>query len=133
VDGSVIAQMSPPDMRTPIQYALTYPHRLDGVTRKLDLTQAFSLQFEPPDHDRFPALGLAYEVARKGGTYGAVLNGANEAAVDAFVKGHITFGQISTVVASTIDAHAGISRPSIEDLFEADLWARRKTRELLGV
>src|SRR5205085_10519704 len=70
VDGSTIAQLSPPDMRTPIQYALTYPERVAGISRRLDLTQAFSLRFEPPDFERFPALRLAVDGARKGGTAG---------------------------------------------------------------
>ena len=77
VDGNTIAQLSPPDMRTPIQYALTYPERAPGIGPRLDLAKAFSLRFEPPDTDRFPALRLAYDVVRRGGTLGAVLNAAN--------------------------------------------------------
>jgi 1-deoxy-D-xylulose-5-phosphate reductoisomerase len=130
VDGSVIAQLSPPDMRTPIQYALTYPHRVEGATRKLDLQKAFTLHFEPPDDRRFPALRLAYHVAREGGTYGAVLNGANEAAVGAFAKGCIPFGQIARIVERTIDCHRGVKSPSLEDLMEADRWAREKAQSL---
>jgi 1-deoxy-D-xylulose-5-phosphate reductoisomerase len=124
VDGSVIAQLSPPDMRTPIQYALTYPNRVDGISRRLDLTQAFQLRFEPPDFDRFPALGLAYEVARKGGTAGVVLNAANEAAVAAFTSGKIAFGEISRLVGLTIARHDVQTGPSLDDLLEADAWAR---------
>lgn len=75
VDGSVIAQLSPPDMKLPIQYALTYPERIDGISPQLDLSTAFNLEFFPPDYDRFPALKLGFEVARRGGTSGAVLNG----------------------------------------------------------
>src|SRR5437667_7845512 len=78
VDGSVIAQLSPPDMRLPIQYALTFPDRAPGVARRFNITEACSLNFEPPDLQRFPAIRLAYEVARQKGTLGAVLNGANE-------------------------------------------------------
>lgn len=132
IDGSVIAQLSPPDMRTPIQYALTYPGRADGVSRRLDLTQAFSLHFEPPDFDRFPALRLAYDVAKGGGTLGAVLNAANETAVDAFIRGAIGFGEISRLVELTIDSHSVQSSPSLDDLFEADRWARHKTQALLA-
>src|SRR4051812_946178 len=87
VDGSVIAQLSPPDMRLPIQYALTYPGRSEGPARKLDLTKAFKLHFEPPDFERFPALKIAYDVARRKGTLGAVMNAANEESVIAFAEG----------------------------------------------
>ena len=131
VDGSVIAQLSPPDMRTPIQYALTYPHRREGSTRKLDLLKAFALHFEPPDHGRFPALKLAYAVARKGGTYGAVLNGANEAAVAAFAKGRICFGQIARVVERTIESHKAVAMPGLGDLIEADRWARETAEQAI--
>jgi 1-deoxy-D-xylulose-5-phosphate reductoisomerase len=124
VDGSVIAQLSPPDMRTPIQYALTFPERVDGISRRLDLTQAFQLRFEPPDFDRFPALRLAYEVARKGGTAGVVLNAANEAAVAAFTSGKITFGEISRLVELTIARHDVQPATSLDDLLRADRWAR---------
>ncbi len=124
IDGSVIAQLSPPDMRTPIQYALTYPQHLPGISRKLDLTKPFSLNFEKPDPDRFPALRLGYDVARKGGTLGAVLNGANEAAVAAFTSGKIRFVQISKLVAATIAAHQLQKSPSLDDLLQADKWAR---------
>ena len=124
IDGSVIAQLSPPDMRTPIQYALTYPQRLPGISRKLDLSKPFSLNFERPDPDRFPALRLGYDVARKGGTLGAVLNGANEAAVAAFTSGKIRFVQISKLVAATIAAHQLQKSPSLDDLLQADKWAR---------
>jgi 1-deoxy-D-xylulose-5-phosphate reductoisomerase len=125
VDGSVIAQLGPPDMRTPIQYALTYPQRLPGVSRTLDLSKAFSLNFQPPDYERFPALRLARDVARRGGTLGAVMNAANEAAVSAFVAGNIPFGGIARAVEHTIAAHAVQPSPSLDDLFEADRWARR--------
>jgi 1-deoxy-D-xylulose-5-phosphate reductoisomerase len=130
VDGSVIAQLSPPDMRTPIQYAFTYPQRKEGISRRLDLTQGFKLHFEPPDIERFPALRLAYDVARRGGTSGAVLNAANEAAVAAFVAGNITFGEISRLVELTIARHCLQSQPTLDDLLEADRWARQ-TVELL--
>jgi 1-deoxy-D-xylulose-5-phosphate reductoisomerase len=124
VDGSVIAQLSPPDMRTPIQYALTYPQRLPGISRRLDLTKPCSLNFEKPDPDRFPALKLGHEVARKGGTLGAVLNAANEAAVAAFTSGKIRFIEICKLVADTIDAHQLQASPTLDDLLQADRWAR---------
>jgi 1-deoxy-D-xylulose-5-phosphate reductoisomerase len=131
IDGSVIAQLSPPDMRTPIQYALTYPQRLPGISRKLDLSKPFSLNFEKPDPARFPALALGYKVAGEGGTLGAVLNGANEAAVAAFTSGKIRFMQISKLVAATIDAHQLQESPTLDDLLEADKWARSTVESLM--
>jgi 1-deoxy-D-xylulose-5-phosphate reductoisomerase len=131
IDGSVIAQLSPPDMRTPIQYALTYPQRLPGISRRLDLSKPFSLNFEKPDPDRFPALRLGYQVARKGGTLGAVLNAANEAAVAAFTSGKIGFIEISKLVAATIDAHQLQESPSLDDLLQADKWARDTVNTLI--
>lgn len=133
VDGSVLAQLSPPDMRTPIQYALTYPDRAVGISRRLDLTRAFGLNFEPPDFSKFPALRLAYDVATMGGSAGAVLNAANEAAVAAFMAGNIPFGEISRVVADTISCHRVQPSPTLADLLEADQWARTKAAELMGV
>jgi len=130
VDGSVIAQLSPPDMRTPIQYALTYPDRAPGLGPSLDLTKGFALNFEPPDADRFPALRLAYQVARAGGTSGAVLNAANESAVTLFTAGRIPFGEISRLVERTIADHPVQAASSLEVLLEADRWARERVRTL---
>ncbi|HLL89142.1 MAG TPA: 1-deoxy-D-xylulose-5-phosphate reductoisomerase [Tepidisphaeraceae bacterium] len=124
VDGSTIAQLSPPDMRTPIQYALTYPDRTPGPARRLDLTTSFTLNFEPPDLNRFPALRIAYQVARLGGTSGAVLNAANEAAVETFAADKIGFGDIPRLVEATLDQHRVQPAPTLADLFEADRWAR---------
>jgi 1-deoxy-D-xylulose-5-phosphate reductoisomerase len=130
VDGSVIAQLCPPDMRTPIQYALTYPERADGCSRRFDWKSAFSLHFEPPDFDRFPALRLAYEVAEARGTAGAVLNAANEAAVAAFVAGKIGFDEIPRIVQHTIERHPVISNPSLDDLLQADRWGREMAQDV---
>jgi 1-deoxy-D-xylulose-5-phosphate reductoisomerase len=124
VDGSVIAQLSPPDMKTPIQYALTYPDRVEGCGRRMDWTKASSLHFEPPDLERFPAINLAYRAAEAGGTAGAVLNAANETAVTAFAAGKIAFGGISRVVSRTMDRHTVQPVPSLNDLLRADHWAR---------
>ena len=132
VDGSVVAQLSPPDMRTPIQYALTYPDRAPGLAPRLDLTKAFNLTFEPPDFDRFPALRLAYDVARKRGTLGAVLNAANEAAVAAFTGGCVRFGEIPALVELTINAHRFEPSPTLDDLLEADRWARTYVGSLVA-
>jgi len=132
VDGSVLAQMAPPDMRTPIQYALTYPERLPGLGRRLDLASLAALHFEQPDPRRFPALRLAYEVARVRGTAGAVLNAANEAAVAAFTQGRISFPRIAALVEETLAAHNVVPDPSLETLLEADRWAREKVGALMN-
>lgn len=131
VDGSVIAQLSPPDMRTPIQYALTYPERKEGCAPRLDLAKAMSLNFQPPDESRFPALRLAYEVARMGGTAGAIMNAANEVAVAAFLDGKIPFGGISRVVDRTIAKHAVRQHPTLDDLLETDRSARELANSCL--
>jgi 1-deoxy-D-xylulose-5-phosphate reductoisomerase len=132
VDGSVVAQLSPPDMRTPIQYALTYPDRTPGPARRMDWAQAFNLTFEPPDAARFPALSLAYDAVRAGGTMGAVLNAANEAAVEAFTSGNVPFGEISRLVGFTMRRHSVQTDPTLDDLLEADRWARRTVRERIA-
>jgi 1-deoxy-D-xylulose-5-phosphate reductoisomerase len=140
VDGSVMAQLSPPDMRTPIQYALTYPDRHPGISRRMDWNSTFSLNFEPADFERFGALRLGYEVAKRGGTSGAVLNGANEAAVAAFMSGKIRFGEISRFVELTIAAHSKLyntpyslqQSPTLDDLLEADRWARRTVESIIA-
>ena len=131
VDGTVIAQLSPPDMKTPIQYALTYPDRLPGVTGKLDLTKPSCLHFEPPDMERFPALKLAYLAIKLGGTAGAVLNAANEAAVQAFASGKIRFPEISRLVETIITERRFQPGPSLDDLLEADRWARNRVETLV--
>ncbi|HVT90392.1 MAG TPA: 1-deoxy-D-xylulose-5-phosphate reductoisomerase [Tepidisphaeraceae bacterium] len=131
VDGSVIAQLSPPDMRTPIQYALTYPDRKPGIGRKLATGAKFSWNFEPPDMQRFPALRLGYEAARIRGTAGAILNAANETAVAAFIAGKIRFGMICRVVELTIRAGQLQPEPTLDDLLEADRWARATAAEIL--
>ncbi len=125
VDGNILAQLSPPDMRTPIQYAVTYPDRRPSNSRKLDLAKAFTLHFHPPDPERFPALQIARDVARRGGTLGAVMNAANESAVQSFTSGKIPFGMISRAVSHTIQSHTVQPKPSLDDLMEADRWARR--------
>lgn len=125
-DGSVLAQLSPPDMKLPIQYALTYPERWDCPSPKLDLATAMSLDFEPPDLDRFPAIGLGHEVARVGGTAGAVLNAANEAAVAGFLGGQLSFTEIVPACRSVLDNHQFEASPTLEKLIELDNWARQE-------
>ena len=125
-DGSVVAQLSPPDMKLPIQYALTYPERWESPAEKLDFRTSMCLEFEPPDFDRFPALGLGYEAARAGGTAGAVLNAANEAAVAAFLGGSLAFTDIVPVCGTVLKHHLFDARPTLEQLIELDAWARRE-------
>lgn len=125
-DGSVIAQMSPPDMKLPIQYALTFPKRLQSPTLRMDWTQQMKLDLEPVDMDRFPALQLGFEVAKVGGTAGAVLNAANEAAIDRFLAGQIRFVDIAAVCKDILNHHHYETTPSIERLAELDRWARQE-------
>jgi 1-deoxy-D-xylulose-5-phosphate reductoisomerase len=132
IDGSVIAQLSPPDMRTPIQYALTYPARSEGCSRRMDWTKVHTLHMQPPDFQRFPALKLAYQVAEAGGTAGAVLNAANEIAVAAFMDGKIPFGEISSIVELTISGHRIQASPTLDDLLQADRAARVAAQELIA-
>jgi 1-deoxy-D-xylulose-5-phosphate reductoisomerase len=122
-DGSVIAQMSSPDMRLPIQYALTYPNRAPGPSRRLNLRELGQLTFEPPDMERFPAIRLGFEVARQGGAAGAVLNGANEAAVEAFRAGEIGFAQITELAEHCLNNHNRLENPDLHQLMQADQWA----------
>jgi len=126
VDGSVIAQVSPPDMRLPIQYSLTYPERLSSPSRKLDLATLGSWDFELPDFERFPALKLGFDVVRQGGTSGAALNAANEAAVARFLEGEIAFQDIVQICDDLLRHHPYDSRPSLDDLVAVDRWARQE-------
>lgn len=125
-DGSVIAQLSPPDMKLPIQYALTYPERWNCPSPKLDLATAMRLDFEPPDLDRFPAIGLGIQVAKSGGTAGAVLNAANEAAVAGFLAGQLTFIEIVPACRAVLESHNFEANPTLERLIELDHWARQE-------
>jgi len=124
VDGSMLAQLSTPDMCLPIQYALTYPDRAPSERVQTNLARLGSLTFEPPDLERFPALTLARTAGETGGTMPAVFNAANEIAVEAFVNRRISFPQISQIVRRAMDRHQLISHPSLEQILEADTWAR---------
>jgi len=130
-DGSVMAQLGTPDMKTPIQYTLTFPERAPGCSRQLDFSTIRRLNFEPPDLERFPALRLGYEVARAGGTAGAVFNAANEQAVEAFRQGRIPFGRIVELTRLVLDRHKIKPTPDLETLLAADAWARQEVRECL--
>lgn len=127
VDGSVMAQLSPPDMKLPIQYALSYPERWDGVCPRMDWKSSFALDFEPPDRDAFPALDLGFEVAERGGTCGAVLNAANEVAVERFLAGELEFCHISRLCRDILESHDYQSSPSLEELLVLDEWTRKET------
>ena len=133
VDGCVMAQLGVPDMKAPIAYALTYPERVPTGVKPLDLTSLAGLTFFNPDHDRFPALGLAYRALEGGESLPAVLNAANEVAVEAFLGGIIRFTEIPTVIERTMDLHNSHSFATIEDVLIADRWGRDKAREILGI
>jgi len=126
VDGALLAQLSTPDMCLPIQYALTYPDRAPSSRVQTDFAKLGSLTFEEPDAERFPALKLARRAGEVGGTLPAVLNAANEVAVEAFVNRKINFPQITEIVRRTMDAHKVVSHPTLEQILEADAWARRE-------
>jgi 1-deoxy-D-xylulose-5-phosphate reductoisomerase len=132
VDGSVIAQLSPPDMRLPIQYALTFPHRYPGPAKAIDWTQNFSFDWTPVDFQRYPALLLGFEVAAAGGTSGSVLNGANEAAVDLFLNQKIAFTDIAILAKKVLDYHDFDPSPTLTQLMELDQWARKETNRIAG-
>ena len=126
VDGSLIAQLSTPDMCLPIQYALTYPARAASDRVQTNFPKIGSLTFEEPDVARFPAIELARRAGEVGGTLPAVLNAANEVAVEAFVDRKINFPQITEMVRRVMDAHKVVEYPTLEKILEADAWARRE-------
>ena len=131
-DGSVKAQLGVPDMRLPIQCALTYPDRIpEANVPRLDLTSIGTLNFGIPHHNRFPCLGLTLEAGRRGGTAPAVLAAADEVAVENFLAGYIRFTDIAKVIESTLDAHAETGNPSLEQVLEADRWARSYAEDLV--
>ncbi len=130
VDGSMIAQLGEPDMCLPIQYALTYPARVAGIARALRLEEIGTLTFEKPNLETFRALSLGYEVARTGGTAPVVFNAANEAAVEEFLAGRIKFVNIIEIIENCLNRHNIKTTVSLEEVLEADAWARREVAEL---
>ena len=138
VDGSVMAQLGVPDMRVPIQYALTFPARLPLETAPFDLARIGRLTFEEVDRARFPSVDLAFEVLRRGGVAGAVFNAANEVARAAFLDGAIAFGAIVRTTGRVLERHAaagpgrGVATPDLEQVLEADRWAREEARRCLS-
>lgn len=131
-DGSVISQMGNPDMRTPIAYGLAWPERIDSGVDSLDFIQLQQLNFEAPDHEVFPALNLAAEAFRLGGTAPAVLNAANEIAVEAFLQEQISFVAIPSLIRQTLSAHEVQSADTLDSILKADHWARQFCKDLMN-
>ncbi|MHC5141939.1 MAG: 1-deoxy-D-xylulose-5-phosphate reductoisomerase, partial [Planctomycetota bacterium] len=132
IDGSVIAQLGTPDMKVPIQYALTYPERREGLSEGLRLDKLAQLNFYPPDLTHFRALALGFEVAATLGSAPVVFNAANEAAVAAFLEGQIQFGQIVELIDHCLQTHSIQEHLTLDELLEIDAWARREVSKTLG-
>lgn len=130
-DGCVVAQLGVPDMRAPIAYAISWPERVESGVEQLDLSRIGSLTFEAPDHERFPCLGLAYDALAEGGSMPAVLNAANEIAVQAFLDKRLGFTDIPKVVGKTMEAHERVSFRSIEEVLDVDGWARDRAASMI--
>ena len=131
-DGSMVAQLSKPDMRTPIPYALTYPERRSCPSEPLDLGRLLQLNLHPPDEERFPSLTLGHEVARRGGSTGAVLNAANETAVEMFRRREIGFREIARLTEEALKRHEFKASPTLDDLLAADRWARQEVTRCMA-
>ncbi|MDP2911479.1 MAG: 1-deoxy-D-xylulose-5-phosphate reductoisomerase [Candidatus Omnitrophota bacterium] len=131
-DGAILAQLGPCDMRIPIQYGLTYPERLESGIKSPSFSSIKNLSFYEPDFERFPCMGLAYEAGKKAGTYPSVLNASNEIAVREFIKGVISFTDIPRIIEKVMDLHRGVRNPNLEDILDADKWARARTLERLS-
>ena len=129
IDGSIISQLSTPDMCLPIQYALTYPKRMPSERVQTNLAEIGSLEFEEPDTERFPSLDLARKAGDVGGTLPAVLNAANEEAVEAFCNNQIGFTDIFRIVASVMDEHDIVEKPSLDAIISADSWSRKQVQK----
>jgi 1-deoxy-D-xylulose-5-phosphate reductoisomerase len=132
-DGAIKAQLGVPDMRIPIALALADGERLPGVAPAADLSAVSPLQFQPLDPRRFPAVGVARRAGERAGVVPAVLNAANEVCVDAFLRGACRFDQITTLVGEAVEAAPVVSEPSLEDVLEADGWARRRIAGALAL
>lgn len=131
-DGCVMAQLSQPDMRLPIQYALSYPQRIDLPTSRIDFPKLANLSFEKPDLDRFPCLGLAYEALEKGGNATCAMNGANEVAVAAFLDGKIRFTDIPEVISTVMARCQYVADPDLEQVYSTDFEAKKLASEIIG-
>ncbi|MCL6549319.1 MAG: 1-deoxy-D-xylulose-5-phosphate reductoisomerase, partial [Alicyclobacillus sp.] len=130
-DGALIAQLGAPDMRVPIQYALTYPRRAESPWPRLDLARLRELTFEPPDLERFPSLRLAYAAGRAGGVLPCVLNAANEIAVEGFLNRRLSFLGMARLVEGVLEQCTAGAPRTLEDVMAADLWARRTACSML--
>ncbi len=130
-DRSILAQLSVPDMKGPIAYAMNYPQRLDDVIKNLPLEKIGTLNFMEPDNKKFPCLSYAYEALKEGGTMPSVLNAANEIAVNAFLKGAIGFCDIPVIIKKTMELHTALSDQNIEHILESDRWARKTASEII--
>ena len=130
-DGTFLAQMSPCDMRLPIQYALSFPERWPSALPRMQLTQLSGLHFVEPDLARFPCLTLALEAAHRGGSACVVLNGANDAAVHAYLEGHMPFADIPRVIAQTLEQHTSVAHPTLDEILAVDAWSRQTAQELI--
>ena len=130
-DGSLKAQLGAPDMRVPIQYALSYPERIDLDTKRISLPELGQLTFSAPDRAKFPAIDLAYAAHRQGGNMACIMNGANEVAVAALLQEKILFGRIPHIIEKTMERCSFIAKPTVEDIFETDACAKAIARELI--
>ncbi len=130
IDGSVLAQLGTTDMQIPIQYAMTYPARGNSPVERLDLAQVGRLQFEKPDRKKFPCVDLAYEAGKKGGTYPAVLNAANEVAVGRFLNDEIPFTRIPTIISNTLRKYRPLTNGTLDGILRADHWARQEASKI---
>ena len=132
VDGSVKAQISPPDMHLPIQYALFYPNRVynENISR-FDPVATGALTFEPWEPERYPCFQMALSIAKRGGTWSAALSGADEAAVDLFPSGRIGFLEIPTVIRDALNEHQNVEEPALQDVIDAAVWARKQVRRIV--
>jgi 1-deoxy-D-xylulose-5-phosphate reductoisomerase len=132
VDGSTIAQASPPDMRLPIALAMAWPERVDGAARPIDWTSAAEWRFEPLDDEAFPAVSLARAAGHTGGTAPAVYNAANEEALAAFVEGRLPFLGIVDTIEKVLGEHESVASPDLDDIVAAERWARARAREVVA-
>lgn len=131
VDGSIIAQMSVPDMKGPIAYALSYPERLNNIVNVINFNKISSLTFQKPDHKTFPCLNLAYKALKIGGTMPTVLNASNEIAVEAFLNRNISFNHIPVIIKKVMENHSPMKAKSLESIMSVDRWAREKAIEFI--
>ncbi len=132
IDGSIIAHLGIPDMRIPIQYALTHPIRIGNGLQKLDFIALKELTFEKPDTEVFPCLQFAYKSIKTGGTMPAVLNAANEIVVEMFLNNKISFLEIPEIINEVMDKHILIKNPTLDDILESDKWARNMVLNIIN-